>query len=171
MALLGLTLNRKNPEFTIEDFLFWMPSHTNFMNTSEGQKYFEKLYPIANNKIFKSVWGTDWEYAMSLCIAHYCYIISKRASTPSGPTLSEIAGGGVTTGVISTASIGSFSKSYDLSNTMLDTQDAMFWNQSSYGAELMALLKTKAVPSVFVVTSGPIVSPNPVTKKGESNEE
>ena len=76
MALLGLTLNRKNPEFTIEDFLFWMPSHTNFMNTSEGQKYFEKLYPIANNKIFKSVWGTDWEYAMSLCIAHYCYIIS-----------------------------------------------------------------------------------------------
>ena len=85
--------------------------------------------------------------------------------------LSEIAGGGVTTGVISTASIGNFSKSYDLSKTMLDTQDAMFWNQSSYGAELMALLKTKSVPSVFVVTSAPIVSPNPVTKKGESNEE
>lgn len=160
MAIIGINIDRENPSFTIEDFVFWMPQFANFMATEEGQRYFNKLYPIANNKIFYSIFGTDWELAMSYAIAHYATLISQQVQAPSGDSLGEIAGGGVTRGVLTNATIGNFSKTYDLTKTMLDSQEAMFWNQTSYGTSLMALLKTKAIPSILVVTSYPIPGSN-----------
>lgn len=156
MSVIGIQLDTKNPEFTMCDFTFWMPQFKKFLNTDEGSKYFEKLYNLSNNKIFYSIFGSDWELAMSLCIAHYLTVIAQQQQAPVGNSLQEIAGGGNIKGVLSSMSVGSFSKSYDLGKTMLEENEAMFWNQTSYGAQLMALLKTKAIPSIFVVTSGPI---------------
>lgn len=160
MAVIGININKENPEFTISDFTFWMPQFTNFMETSGGVRYFNKLYPIANNKIFYSIFGTDWELAMSYAIAHYATLISQQVQAPSGDTLEGIAGGGTIKGVLASAQIGGFSKSYDLSKTMLDSQEALFWNQTSYGSQLMALYKTKAIPSILVVTSYPVPGAN-----------
>lgn len=156
MAVIGIQLDTKNPEFTKCDFSLWMPQFKQFLATQEGEKYFDKLYKLANNKIFYSIFGSDWELAMSYCIAHYLTLIAQQQEAPVGSTLQEIAGGGTTKGVLSSMSVGSFSKSYDLRKTMLEENEAMFWNQTSYGTSLMALLKTKAIPSIFVVTSGPI---------------
>lgn len=156
MSVIGIQLDTKNPEFTKCDFSLWMPQFKQFLATQEGEKYFDKLYKLANNKIFYSIFGSDWELAMSYCIAHYLTLIAQQQEAPVGNTLQEIAGGGTTKGVLSSMSVGSFSKSYDLGKTMLEEDEAMFWNQTSYGTSLMALLKTKAVPSIFVVTSGPI---------------
>lgn len=156
MAIVGITLDRKNPPFTADDFTFWMPQFTKYIATPEGQKAFNKIYTLTNDRIFYSIFGTDWELAISYAIAHYLTLIGQQQQAPSGTTLSEIAGGGSTRGVLASAGVGEFNKSYDLSKTMLDTPDALFWNQTSYGTSLMALLKTKAVPSIFVVTSGPI---------------
>lgn len=155
MAIIGIQLNRKNPPFTSADFTFWMPQFKNYVATEDGETAFNNLYEIANNKIFKSIYGTDWKYAMSLCIAHYLTLIANQVQAPSGDTLSGIAGG-ATHGVLSSMNIGAFSKSYELGMTMVSEQEAMFWNQSSYGASLIALLKTKAVPSIFVVTNNNI---------------
>lgn len=160
MAIIGINLDKENPEFTIDDFKFWMPQFKNFMETEEGQTYFTKLYKIANDKIFYSIFGTDWELAMSYCIAHYATIIANQDVAPAGDTLRGIAGGGNFKGVLQSAGVGGFSKSYDLTKTMLDSQDALFWNQTSYGAALMALLKTKAIPSIMVVTSYPVPGAN-----------
>ena len=156
MSVIGIQLDTKNPEFTKCDFSLWMPQFKQFLATQEGEKYFDKLYKLANNKIFYSIFGSDWELAMSYCIAHYLTLIAQQQEAPVGNTLQEIAGGGTTKGVLSSMSVGSFSKSYDLGKTMLEEDEAMFWNQTSYGTSLMALLKTKAVPTIFVVTSGPI---------------
>lgn len=160
MAIIGINIDKHNPEFTKADFLFWMPQFTNFMNTTDGERYFDKLYTLANNKIFHSIFGSDWELAMSYCIAHYATLIAQQEQAPSGDTLQGIVGGGTTKGVLQSASVGGFSKSYDLGKTMLDSQEALFWNQTSYGSALMALLKTKAVPSIMVVTSYPIPGTN-----------
>lgn len=160
MAIIGIQLDRENPSFTKEDFCFWMPQYSKFMNTSDGNKYFNKIYDLVNNKIFKSIFGSDWELAMSYAIAHYLTLISNQVQSPSGSTLSEIAGGGTTKGVLSSMTVGSFNKTYDIDKTMLSENEALFWNQTSYGASLMALLKTKAVPSILVVTSHPITGAN-----------
>lgn len=161
MAIVGLELDRHNPEFTSNDFVFWMPQFKAFIETTEGQTAFDKIYQIANNRVFHSIFGIDWELAMSYVIAHYLTLIAQQNQAPAGPTLAQIAGGGATRGVLANASVGEFSKSYDLSKTMVDSQDAMFWNQTSYGTAFMALLKTKAVPSIFVITSNPIPDPIP----------
>ena len=155
MAIIGIQLNRENPEFTSDDFIFWMPQYSKFIATTEGQKYFNKIYTLVNNKIFYSIFGSDWELAMSYAIAHYFTLIANQMQAPSGDTLQGIAGG-ATRGVLSSMSVGSFSKTYDLDKSMLTEDEAMFWNQTSFGAALMALLKTKAVPSILVVTSNPI---------------
>ena len=155
MAIIGIQLNRENPAFTSEDFAFWMPQYSKFIATSEGQRYFDKIYQLVNNKIFYSIFGSDWELAMSYAIAHYLTLIANQVQAPSGDTLQGIAGG-ATHGVLSSMSVGSFSKSYDLSKSLLSEDEAMFCNQTSYGAALMALHKTKAVPSILVVTSNPI---------------
>ena len=155
MAIIGIQLNRENPEFTSDDFIFWMPQYSKFIATSEGQRYFNKIYTLVNNKIFYSIFGSDWELAMSYAIAHYLTLIANQIQAPSGDTLQGIAGG-ATHGVLSSMSVGSFSKTYDLDKSMLTEDEAMFWNQTSFGAALMALLKTKAVPSILVVTSNPI---------------
>jgi hypothetical protein len=156
MAIIGITIDRTNPSFTSSDFVFWMPQFTKYAATTDGAAAITKMITLANAKIFYSIYGTDWEYAMSLCIAHYLTLIGQQQQAPSGSTLGEIAGGGVTRGILNQASVGGFSKSYDLDRTMVTTDDAKFWNQTSYGASLMALYKTKAVPSIFVVTSNDV---------------
>ena len=159
MALIGIQINKENPAFGIDDFTFWMPQYAKYMETEDGQKHFQKIFKIVNNKIFYSIFGSDWELAMSYAIAHYLTLIANQMQAPSGNTLEGIAGGGVTKGVISSASVGNFTKTYDIDKTMLSENEAMFWNQTSYGSSLMALYKTKAVPSIFVVTSGPLKKP------------
>ena len=160
MAVIGIQTNKKNPDFSIDDFCLWMPQYTKFMETGEGKRYFNKLYPLVNNKIFKSIFGTDWELAMSYAIAHYLTLIANQLQAPSGSSLQEISGGGTTKGVLSSMSVGEFSKTYDLGKTMLSEDEAMFWNQTSYGAALMALLKTKPIASILVVTSNPVPGAN-----------
>ncbi len=156
MALIGIQLDRKNPSYTVADFTFWMPQFKKYMATDDGKVAFDNLYEIANNKIFKSIFGTDWKLAMSLTIAHYLTLIANQVGAPSGDTLESIAGGGSFKGVLASATIGDFNKSYDINKTVADDKEARFWNQTSYGAQLYALLQTKAVPSILVVTSNPI---------------
>ena len=159
MAIIGIQINKENPPFSKEDFMFWMPQFTNFLGTSQGEVAFNNLYEIANAKIFKSIYGSDWKLAMSYCIAHYLTLIANQMKVPCGNTLQGITGG-ATSGVLSSATIGEFSKTYDLSKTMVDENEALFWNKTPYGADLMALLKTKAVPSILVVTSNPLPGAN-----------
>lgn len=160
MAIIGIQTDKENPAYSIADFTFWMPQFKNFMQTEEGQVMFDNLFPIANNKIFYSIYGTDWKLAMSYCIAHYATLIAQQSQAPSGDTLDSIAGGGVTRGVLASASVGGFSKTYDIDKTMSSEEEAMFWNQTSYGAALWALLKTKNVASILVVTSHPVPGAN-----------
>ena len=160
MAIIGIQIDKENPAFTASDFTFWMPQFTAYIATQDGTAAFNKLYTLCNKKIFYSIFGSDWELAMSYAIAHYLTLIAQQMQAPSGNTLADIAGGGVTRGVLSSMQIGEFHKTYELDKTMVSSDDAMFWNQTSYGAALMTLYKTKAVPSIFVVTSNPIPGAN-----------
>ena len=237
MALIGITLNRENPPFTISDFTFWMPQFNKYLNfyegkilvgnsyktasvyknnlseltignyivnlttadgviytgelivsvdettisysatlnsqtmslslsdgsvttnctlASEGAETFNRIYSVVNGKIFKSIFGSDWQLAMSYAIAHYLTLIAQQVTTPSGNTLQGIAGGGVTRGVLANAQVGNFSKSYQLDATLYTSDESLWWNQTSYGAALITLYKTKGVPSILVVTSNPV---------------
>lgn len=154
--IFGIALDRKNPEFTKADLEFWMPKLKPFLDTAAGQTAFENLYEIANEQIFHSIWGSKWKYAMSLCIAHYLILIAKNGVNGNvGNDLASIATLDTYAGILASMTVGSFSKSYDLAKTMVDTDDAKWWNLTSPGAQLMAMFKTTAAPSIFVVTPTP----------------
>ena len=70
MALVGLQTDTRNPDYTIDEFTFWIPEMSKFIHTEKGMKYFNKLYQIANEKVFFSVFGANWEQAISIYIAH-----------------------------------------------------------------------------------------------------
>lgn len=154
MALLGVPFSdsSENPEFNINDLKFWIPTFKNYLETSDGQVMFDNLYPIANSKILYSVFGSDWKLAISLCIAHYATLIGKLEQAPNGDTLGEVAGSGVMNGVINSVSIGGFSKTFDLSHTMSDDKDAIWWNSTTWGMQLYNLFRSKPAPTIFVVT-------------------
>lgn len=154
MALIGLNLNRINPLYSSDDFAFWAPQYANFLKTLDGNKYFNKIYKLANNKVFKSIFGTDWTLAMSYVISHYLTLISNQLKTPAGDELAGIYGN-VSPGVLASAGVGEFNKTYDLNRTLIDSDEAKFWNQTAAGQSFMSLVKTKALPSIFVITSNP----------------
>ena len=157
MAIIGIFTDRENPEFTIADLKFWMPQFKKYLDTEDGQTAFSNLYPIANAKILHSIFGADWKLAMSLCIAHYLTLLAMMEDAPSGSSLSEIAGGQATRGLMSSASVGSFSVSYDIDKTVVDKDEDKWWNLTEFGSQLMALLETKGYGcGIFVVTSGPV---------------
>lgn len=160
MAIVGIQTSTKNPDYTIDNFVFWMPQFKKFMATEDGQNYFNNIYPVINGKVFKSIFGPDWPLAMSLAMAHYITLIAQQDQAPSGETLDSIVGGGATRGVLTSMSVGGFSKSYDINKTMSSEEEAMFWNLTSYGAQFWSLLKTKPIASIFVVTSHHIPGAN-----------
>lgn len=155
MAIIGIQTDKRNPPYTVDDFCFWIPKMAKFIKTEEGIKYFNKLYPMLDRKIFYSIFGTDWEYAMSLGIAHYLTLIGQQMSRPASSSLAEAAGGAPVNGILTSVSVGGFSKSYEYSSVMKNGEDeAMFWNQTAYGVSFYALMKTKSMASIFVVTDG-----------------
>lgn len=156
MPVLGTYLDRNNPPFTLEDFLFWMPDFSTINNI---QTSFDNLYPIANDKIFHSIFGVDWKYAMSLCIAHYMFIIGQREKNkkPGVTSLAQLAGASPSSGgIMSSATIGNFTKTWDLDRSLISGDDKAWWNTSAFGQELMRLLGTKSLPSMFVAITNPI---------------
>lgn len=157
MAILGAPeISSSQPEYSIDDFKFWIPRFSKAIDTKEGQIMFNNLYPIAVEKIQYSIFGVDWAYAMSLCIAHYATILGKQTEQAAPATLAQAAAMSTTKGVLSSASIGGFNQSFDLERSLSNTKDAMFWNQTEYGANLYNLFMHKPVLSMIVVTPGPI---------------
>lgn len=147
MALVGVNLQRANPDYTIDDFLFWMPQFKNVL----VPRHFEIIKEIANAKIFKSIYTSDWSYAMALCIAHYLELKAANHRLPVASSFDNLSGGNSYKGTISSMSVGAFSKSVDLNSSIVDEDGAKFWNMTSHGATLMALMKTKPVLPIFVV--------------------
>lgn len=156
MAVIGIYTNKRNPEFTIAQFCVWFPQFRKFLDTQDGRAMWDVVYPIANETIFKSIYGSLWSRAISLMIAHLMTLIALQNQVPVGDDLSSIAGLGSTQGVMSSASVGSFSVSYDISKTMSDEEEAKWYNLTKFGAELYDLMKTRHIATIFVVTSNPI---------------
>ena len=157
MALIGLQTDTHNPEYTIQQFLIWQPQFKAFFESPDGQAYWDELYPIANSSIFKSIWGNKWSLAMSYMIAHLLTLIAINMQAPAGDDLASIAGLKATQGVISSASVGSFQVTYEIDKTMCEGDEAKWYNLTKFGAMLYALMKTRHLPAIFVVTSDDIV--------------
>jgi len=150
------SVNRKNPDFSDEVFIIYMPGMEQFIATDKGKVVFAEYKKIANTKCFQSMWGDEWGEGMSLLIAHYLTLWAQRAATAGtsmAKTISGIAAQGAPKGVQTSISAGELSKSYDFSLTTLQTEkDNAFYNKTSFGQDYYSRLIAKRGLSVALVT-------------------
>lgn len=136
-----------NPAFTIEQFTVYIPEMAWFLATEKGIQMFNTYKPIADQKVYHIAWGPEWEYGMSLCIAHYIKLWAVGASQSDNgrdTTMTGLASLGQPRGMITSLSVGGVSKSYDFTNTVVAKgADSAFWNRTDYGQLFYALLFVK----------------------------
>ena len=107
---------------------------------------YEAFCNIADQKIIKTIWNSDWEYAMSLCIAHYIATVNRETQRSFG--LDAIAKDSGPRGLVT---VDIDKKRVEYKNIMLTRAESMFWQSTEYGRILTTLLSTKAVLTMIVV--------------------
>ena len=149
MPVFGLPRNAKNPEFKDVIFELWCPEFKSYLSKPENKLKYDYFKTLANKRIRKSIFGTDWEYAMSMCIAFYMTQVIE-AENKGTPSLSKLAEDSGPKGRVDSYSVGSLSKSMSFDSIMLNTEEALFWNQNKYGVKLFACAKNHGTLSMGV---------------------
>lgn len=104
----------------------------------------------ANVSVLPSRWGTMWEYAAGLYVAHFCAMYLKTYS-PSSDSAEQVASGADQIGVVKSATIGDTSISYDNSAITAATQEWGSWNATIYGSQLVTLAKQIGALGMYVI--------------------
>lgn len=149
MAVYGLRKRYKNPEFDDNIFCMFFPNFKNYLSKEVNKDKYNYFKKLANERIAKNIFGLDWEYAMSLCIAFYIGLVVEQENKGS-QSLAKLADGLSPVGRVDSYSVGSLSKSMSYDSVMLNSEEAMFWNQNDYGRRLFALAKNKGTLTMLV---------------------
>lgn len=127
--------NTEGGTIDTERYLFHIPEHEHFIASTKGKEHFNYLKAIASDKIVKTVWNSDWELAMCLCIAHYVTLHLKRSQQSFA--LSDLAERNTKV-------------SREMSREKRDRESG-YWGMTEYGNQLYTLAQSKAVPIFGVV--------------------
>ena len=149
MPVFGLPKQSKNPVFKDVLFTMFCPEFKAYLENPENRAKYDYFKEQANKRIRKSVFGSDWDMAMSYFIAFYLTEIVKSENQGS-PSLSRLANNSNPEGRLDSYTVGSLSKSYNFDSVMMNTEDALFWNQNKWGVKLFALAKNHGTLSMAV---------------------
>lgn len=124
---------------------FDVEAKSNFVAANgDGYALYEAFCTISDNKILKNVWNSDWDFGMSLCIAHYLSLINRETQKSFG--LEDVGKDTFAKGT--PIEIGEVKHTFEY--TMEDHRFAKFWNSTEYGRMLITLLGTKGFPTMFL---------------------
>lgn len=150
MPVFGLRSADSNPEFKDVIFDMWCPEFKAYLKKPENKAKYEYVKKeLADKRIKKRAFGSDWEMAMSYCIAFYLALMIE-AENQGTPSLSRLADTLGPKGRVDSYSVGQLSKSMNFESIMLTTEEALFWNQNKYGVKLFACAKNHGTLSMAV---------------------
>ena len=144
MIIHGIPPAGKNPKFMRSTFCIYCPKLKEWVMSPENDAAYKKFLETCNSKISYAYYTDDWEYAMSLAIAHYVCITNPEYVQAIGADTAE-------GGVMSNRSVGGVSYTYDLDKTMNDNQAYKFWARTGYGNQLINLSASKGWLGVLVL--------------------
>lgn len=137
--------------YTVEQF---REDYPQFFN-SEG--YFlgslpmlEQIIQMANLSIQPDKWLESWRYAVGLYVAHYA-TLSLRSYAESNDDPSQAAASGALVGVVSSATLGDASVSYDTSAITRGTEGWGDLNSTTYGQMLANRAKLVGLAGSYVI--------------------
>ena len=143
MAMYGIPDCVDAPEFTKETFLAFIPKMKLYLEKDGGEATYNKFVEVCKQKLNYGYWLEEWEYAMSLAVAHYIcstdpvFAQSVNADTASG-------------GVMSSRSVGDINYQYDIDKTLNDHPTYKFWNTTGYGRQLVNLSQARGYLGIII---------------------
>ena len=139
--LVGLPKAQEGPKIDIKTFCQYIPDLQSYVEANK------KTFDIHNEKLCKKLnytyWGDEWEFALSLAIAHY--LVLTNPNLPQGLNKDSAAGG-----VMSSRSVDKISYQYDVDKYMSDHNAAHFWNLTGYGRTLFTLSEARGYIGMFI---------------------
>ena len=103
----------------------------------------------ANASVLPSRWGEMWRYAAGLYVAHFATLYLQTYS--DGSTSQAAAAAGQQAGLVSSASMGDTSVSYDNSAAAAGTEKWGAWNLTKYGTQLATMARTIGMAGTYVI--------------------
>ena len=128
----GLPNQVKPPRYTLKTFCTYIPKLKDWAMDKENSETFKKFVDKCKSQFNYSYWLEDWDYAVSLGVAHYIVLTNPEYAQSIG---ADAAAGGVMT----SRTAGGLSYSYEISKTIMDNPAYAFWNRTGYGVTLVAL--------------------------------
>ena len=110
----------------------------------------EMFVELVNNAITPDKWGTAWEYAAGLYVAHYLTMY-LQTFTPSSEDAEQAASTGALVGVIKSATLGDSSVTYDTDALTKATAEWGSLNATKYGQMLATEARLIGMGGTYVI--------------------
>lgn len=130
-----------------EDYPQFFNAEGNFLGSAS---MLQEIINMANLSIQPDRWGESWRYAVGLYVAHYV-TLSLRSYAASNEDPAQAAASGALTGVVSSATLGDASVSYDTSAITAGTEDWGDLNATTYGQMLANKAKLIGMAGTLVI--------------------
>lgn len=104
----------------------------------------------ANESILPSRWGSMWQYAAGLYVAHFAALYLKTYSSGSD-NARQAAAGAEQTGVVKSAIMGDTSISYDNNAITAGTEKWGAWNATQYGSQLITMARMVGMGGMLAI--------------------
>lgn len=108
---------------------------------------------MVNSTVSPDRWGEAWRLGAGLFVAHYVtmYLRQNKGNTDGSTTASQAADSGALLGIVSSASLGDASVSYDTSSATQATQNWGQWNLTTYGQQYASLARVFVIGGSYVI--------------------
>lgn len=128
-----------------------------FKNKTTGENFvpsamMNTFLSMCNDIVSPDRWGETWRLAAGLFVAHYATLYLKTIQTaPDGSTsIAAAAASGQMFGVVTSASLGDASVSYDTSAATNLTTNWGQWNLTAYGQQYASLAKMMCMGGAWI---------------------
>lgn len=113
----------------------------------------QSFIAMANSIVSEVRWGEMWRLACGLLVAHYLtmYLRQTKGNTTGSDNAQQAADSGALLGIVSSASLGDASVSYDTSAATQATQTWGQFNLTTYGQQYASLARIHALGGAYVI--------------------
>lgn len=117
------------------------------------QAIMQSFIAMANSIVSVERWGEMWRLAAGLLVAHYLtmYLRQGKGNTDGSQTAQQAADSGALLGIVSSASLGDASVSYDTSSATQATQNWGQFNLTTYGQQYASLARIHCLGGAYVI--------------------
>lgn len=104
---------------------------------------------MANEAIFPDAWGSSYELAAGLYVAHHCALFLKNYVPGGSASAAQAIGENI--GVVKSATMGDTSVTYDNAAITAGTEKWGTWNATQYGSQLVTMARSLGIAGAFIV--------------------